>query len=107
MNKKSILKYRLIDTESEFKSIIKTLEEENKIAFDLEADSMFHFKEKVCLLQIATKDINIVLDTLKIKDLSSLYSDHHPQFISAINGEGTDKLISVIEKILKTKGSYV
>ncbi|MFH1582016.1 MAG: HRDC domain-containing protein [Pseudomonadota bacterium] len=33
---------------------------------------MFHFKEKVCLVQIAAKRINVIIDTLQIKDLSLL-----------------------------------
>jgi ribonuclease D len=42
------------------------------IGVDMEADSLYHFKEKVCLIQIATEDSNIVIDPLKIKDLSAL-----------------------------------
>lgn len=42
------------------------------IGVDLEADSMYHFQEKVCLLQMATKRINIIVDPLAIPDLSML-----------------------------------
>ena len=41
-------------------------------AFDLEADSMYHFQEKVCLIQIATETETLVIDPLKIEDLSPL-----------------------------------
>jgi len=42
------------------------------IAFDLEADSMFHFKEKVCLIQIAARSACFIVDPLPIPDMSPL-----------------------------------
>ena len=66
------LNYQIIDTASKLKDVALLLKNEKTIAVDLEADSMFHFKEKVCLVQIATKRINVVIDTLQIKDLSLL-----------------------------------
>jgi len=46
------------------------------IGVDLEADSMHHYFEKVCLLQIATDSASYIIDPLAIKNLSSL----HPVF---------------------------
>ncbi|HUV51080.1 MAG TPA: HRDC domain-containing protein [Anaerolineae bacterium] len=66
------LNYQIIDTISGLEDITRSLKNEKTIAVDLEADSMFHFKEKVCLIQIAAKRINVVIDTLQIKDLSLL-----------------------------------
>lgn len=68
------MKYKIIDTDSDLEEIAVTLEKEKVIAVDLEADSMFHFKEKVCLIQIATKKENLIIDPLKINDLSSIKS---------------------------------
>jgi len=45
---------------------------EKTIAVDLEADSMFHFSEKICLIQIASAKTVALIDPLKIKDLSCL-----------------------------------
>jgi len=42
------------------------------IGVDLEADSMHHYFEKVCLLQMATESACYVLDPLAVKDLSVL-----------------------------------
>lgn len=42
------------------------------VAFDLEADSMYHFQENVCLLQVATAKTVIIVDPLQIEDLSGL-----------------------------------
>ena len=39
---------------------------------DLEADSMFHYKEKVCLIQISTPSQDILVDPLPLDDLSPL-----------------------------------
>ena len=66
--------YQIIDTVTGLEKIVKIFEREKTIAVDLEADSMFHFKEKVCLIQVAAKNRSIVIDPLQIKDLSSLKS---------------------------------
>jgi len=64
--------YEVIDTLAGIGLIFNDLEGENAVAVDLEADSMYHFKEKVCLVQLATKKTNAVVDPLKIADLSLL-----------------------------------
>jgi len=48
------------------------LEKSPAVAVDLEADSMFHFEEKVCLLQLATDEICYIVDPLSVSDLSVL-----------------------------------
>ncbi|MDM8526246.1 HRDC domain-containing protein [Desulfococcaceae bacterium HSG8] len=64
--------YQIIDTEPELEDFAKILEGEKIVAVDLEADSMYHFKEKVCLIQISVREINVIIDPLQIEDLSSL-----------------------------------
>jgi ribonuclease D len=63
---------QVINTQTDLKELIKSLEKENAVAVDLEADSMYHFKEKVCLIQIATEKTSAVIDPLAIKDLTPL-----------------------------------
>ncbi len=56
---------------SERSDIEKTLIEAKKsdlIAFDLEADGLFNYEEKVCLVQLATRDESYVLDPLTARD---------------------------------------
>jgi len=65
-------KYTLINTKTDLEKITRDLKKEKSIAVDVEADSMYHFKEKVCLIQLATKKKHIVIDPLQIQDLSSL-----------------------------------
>ena len=67
-------KYTLINTKTDLEKITRDLKKEKSIAVDVEADSMYHFKEKVCLIQLATKKKHVVIDPLQIQDLSSLKS---------------------------------
>lgn len=62
--------YKYIDSDKDFERFYETLQCEKIIAVDLEADSMHHFKEKVCLIQIAGRKTACVLDPLKIDDFS-------------------------------------
>lgn len=64
--------YQLIETSDDLARAIGVLENQRAVAVDLEADSMFHFREKVCLIQIATDRHSFVIDPLKISDLSLL-----------------------------------
>lgn len=72
MDNKSALNYTIIDTKSVLAALARDLQKQEMIGVDLEADSLYHFKEKVCLIQIASENSNIVIDPLKIKDLSAL-----------------------------------
>ncbi len=72
MDNNSSLNYTIIDTKSALAALAQRLRKQKVIGVDLEADSLYHFKEKVCLIQIAAKSFNIVIDPLKIKDLSAL-----------------------------------
>ena len=65
-------KYTLINTKTDLEKITRDLKKEKSIAVDVEADSMYHFKEKVCLIQIATKKKHVVIDPLQVQDLSSI-----------------------------------
>jgi ribonuclease D len=64
--------YRIIDTPAELKKAAGHFEHEKAVAVDLEADSMYHYKEKVCLVQIAKAKWSVMVDPLMIEDLSPL-----------------------------------
>ncbi len=64
--------YKVINTKAGLKDAVRVLGKEKILAVDLEADSMFHFRDKVCLIQIAAKKINYLIDPLLIDSLSSL-----------------------------------
>lgn len=63
---------QIIDKAIDFEKMVRSVEKEKVVAVDLEADSMYHYQEKVCLIQIATEKISVVIDPLAIKDLSPL-----------------------------------
>jgi ribonuclease D len=50
----------------------EALYEEPAFGMDLEADSMFHFQEKVCLIQVATRTRCFLVDPLALPDLTPL-----------------------------------
>jgi len=64
--------YVLIENDADLKNIIPELQGEAAIGVDLEADSMFHYQEKVCLVQISTQRLNLLIDPLSVADLSPL-----------------------------------
>lgn len=79
-----MVRYRIIETEDLLRETAEALAIAPKIAVDLEADSMYHFKERVCLLQIATEKGCYVIDPIRLPDLSLLrpiFSDRRIQKI--------------------------
>jgi ribonuclease D len=62
----------LVKDPSTLGRIASELKREMAIGVDLEADSMFHYHEKVCLIQISTPLQNILVDPLSLDDLSAL-----------------------------------
>jgi ribonuclease D len=64
--------YILVEKDADLPKLLPQLQEETAIGVDLEADSMFHYQEKVCLVQIATERLNLLIDPLSIRDLSPL-----------------------------------
>ena len=72
MSKTNVMGYKIIDSNSRLADLVDRLKNETAIGVDVEADSMYHFQEKVCLIQMATARINVVIDPLAVKDLSAL-----------------------------------
>ncbi|MGM0642241.1 MAG: ribonuclease D [Thermodesulfobacteriota bacterium] len=64
--------YEYIDSQERLADLCSLLASEDRIAVDLEADSMHHFTEKVCLIQIAcSKGVHLV-DPFKIERIQVL-----------------------------------
>lgn len=61
-----------IETGTELAGLAQKLQQEPAVAVDLEADSMHHFEEKVCLLQLGTADCCHIVDPLAVRDFSPL-----------------------------------
>jgi ribonuclease D len=66
------LPVKYITSAGQLAVISQNLMSEQAVAVDLEADSMHHFEEKVCLVQMATKKSCFIIDPLAVRDMSSL-----------------------------------
>jgi ribonuclease D len=64
--------YTLVATTECFQSMMDKLCLANRLAIDMEADSLYHYFEKVCLLQISTDTDTFILDPLVLKEIGSL-----------------------------------
>jgi ribonuclease D len=71
LNNKNI-SYKYIRNSSSLEREARSLLDEKSIGVDLESDSLFHYTEKICLLQISTNKKNLLIDPLAVKDLSPL-----------------------------------
>jgi ribonuclease D len=67
------LSYEWIETLPRLEEVARILSQAKIIGVDLEADSLYHYFEKVCLLQISTEFTSYVLDPLALRDLSALH----------------------------------
>ena len=74
---------------------LRSLAGEKEIAFDLEADSLHSYREKVCLLQLSSVSKNLVIDPLSCGEalgaLESLLTD--PGLRKVIHGGDYDVLL--------------
>lgn len=64
--------YGMVETQKELEEVAARLMEHAPIAVDLEADSMYHYREKVCLIQVGCAAGIWVIDPLKLTHLDPL-----------------------------------
>jgi len=62
----------VIETPAALADLAQKFQHAPVVAVDLEADSMYHFQEKVCLIQMATSQSSAVIDPLRLQDLELL-----------------------------------
>ncbi|SDL69689.1 ribonuclease D [Geoalkalibacter ferrihydriticus] len=62
----------ILTTTDELLTLAEELAGQAAIAVDLEADSMHHYREQVCLLQVSTTARTVLIDPLAVRDLSPL-----------------------------------
>ncbi len=68
----SELEYQYINTQKDLETFVRQARHAEMIALDIEGDSMFHYQEKVCLIQMAANGHTVVIDPLALDDLSSI-----------------------------------
>jgi ribonuclease D len=64
--------FEIVTQKSELEKIAKLLMREDVVAFDTEADSFYHYFDKVCLIQIATRKKCWLVDPLEIEGPEAL-----------------------------------
>lgn len=64
---------------------------ETEVAVDLEMDSLHHYREKVCLIQVSTRSESWLIDPLALKDLSPLAAPlADPRILTVLHGADYD-----------------
>lgn len=64
---------------------------EKEVAVDLEMDSLHHYQEKVCLIQISTRTESWLIDPLALNDLSPLAAPFgNPGIVTVMHGADYD-----------------
>lgn len=61
-----------IDAERELNQLADSLRGERRIAFDTESNSLHAYRGKICLIQLSTPDRDVLIDPLRIADISAL-----------------------------------
>lgn len=61
-----------VDTPSSFERMLSSLRKEKQLALDTESNSLYAYRERVCLIQISTSSIDYLVDPLALSDLSAL-----------------------------------
>jgi len=64
--------YELIENQSELEKLAEHLLREKVLAFDTEADSFYHYFDKTCLVQVATRKKTYLIDPLAMGGPESL-----------------------------------
>lgn len=64
--------FRLVASETAWRACLAALWAAPRLAIDLEANSMYAYAERACLIQISTEDTDFILDPLAPLDLSGL-----------------------------------
>ena len=62
----------IITSSQRLAEVAAVLQQQTELAVDLEMDSLHHYKEKVCLIQISTRRESWLIDPLKLKSLAPL-----------------------------------
>ena len=73
-----------IDQPQKLKDVAGELALEDILAVDTESNSLYVYREQVCLIQFSTRDKDFLVDTLVLSDLSPL----EPVFASETSVEG-------------------
>lgn len=66
------LTWHMVTSEADLLTLARKLAAESRFAIDLEADSLHHYQESLCLMQISTEHENALVDLLALKHIDPL-----------------------------------
>ena len=64
--------FECIETQEDLEALVRDLMKQKVVAFDTEADSFYHYFDKTCLVQVATKKRICLIDPLALGGLAAL-----------------------------------
>jgi ribonuclease D len=81
----------IVTTAARLKELADHLCRHHELAVDLEMDSLHHYREKVCLIQVSTRSESWLIDPLALKDLSPLAAPlGNPAILIVMHGADYD-----------------
>ncbi|MCA1794629.1 MAG: HRDC domain-containing protein [Desulfobacteraceae bacterium] len=111
-----MLQFTFIESDADLAGACAQLSKQAIIGVDLEADSMHSFKEKICLIQIATKEEAFLVDPFTIADFSPFVQvlenpaiikvdNHAPPYFKKFKGAGKldNRSLAVLENLLAVR----
>jgi ribonuclease D len=81
----------IITTPVRLSEVADNLSEQTEVAVDLEMDSLHHYREKVCLVQVSTRLQSWLIDPLALKSLAPLAAPlANPEIVVVMHGADYD-----------------
>jgi len=81
----------IITTTERLAEVADILSKQTEIAVDMEMDSLHHYREKVCLVQVSTRQESWLIDPLALPDLSPLADPFaNPEIVVVMHGSDYD-----------------
>jgi ribonuclease D len=81
----------IITTAGRLAQVAAILDTQTELAVDLEMDSLHHYREKVCLIQVSTRTDSWLIDPLALQDLSPLAASlTNPAILIVMHGADYD-----------------
>lgn len=81
----------IVSTAQGLSELVSIITKEKELAVDVEMDSLHHYREKVCLIQVSTRSENWLIDPLALRDLSPLAEPlGNPETLIVMHGADYD-----------------
>lgn len=96
-----------VDSREGLEEVARGLSRASRVAVDLEADSLYRYKERICLLQLCSDQTVVLVDALALEDLGPLRSileDPHTEKI--FHGADYDLRLLKAEAGIQPRGIF-